>query len=149
MPMIEFHISEVIIKEVERMLYIDKVILLRQLAAQLKEIGRDLRIKVYRYNLVPANWRKNCISVSLQQNKVFFGIKTSKDATNEKFTAYEMLSGEYAALNLWQSSLLYDNINNDIQFWNDIESGKLKRFVMHFTENILDLYNNTSSLSTQ
>lgn len=131
------------------MVYTNKIILLRQFAAQLKEIGKELHVRVYKYNLVPANWKNNCISLSLKQDQVFFGIKTNNGEKNDQFTAHEMLSGEYAALNLWQSSLLYDNIDKDGQFWNDIQSGKLKKFVKLFTENILDLYNNQSSLSTQ
>jgi len=121
---------------------------LRQFAVQIKEVGKELHIKVHKYNLIPANWRNNCISISIEQDDVYFGIKSINNQ-NEEFTAYEMLSGEYAALNLWQSSLLYDNISNDIQFWNDIESGKLKRFIKHFTEIILELYDNKSFLSAQ
>lgn len=131
------------------MLYNKKIILLRQFAIQLKEIGKELHIKVHKYNLIPASWKKNYISISIEQDEVYFGIKSDSDNQSDEFSANEMLSGEYAALNLWESSLLYDNISNDIQFWNDIESGKLKRFVKHFTEIILELYNNRSFLSAQ
>lgn len=130
------------------MLYQKKIILLRQFAVQIKEIGKELHVRVHKYNLIPANWKNNCISTVIEHDEVFFGIKSINNQ-NEEFSAHEMLSGEYAALNLWQSSILYDNITNEIQFWNDIESGKLKRFIKHFTEIILELYNNKIFLSVQ
>jgi hypothetical protein len=115
---------------------------------QVKEIGYELNIEVEGLKLRPSKWTKNRITFNYEMGGILYGLKRIEPDNNK--TRFQELD------NLLESELkdkfnvspwwpmwqfFYRNIENNDQFWIEIQSGKAKEKAKNFVKLICDNFN--------
>jgi hypothetical protein len=116
---------------------------------QIFEIGQELGIEVEGTKLKPSEWSKNRITFSFESGGILFGLTRNEPDNNKtRFSEIEDLLEieikERFNVSVWWPmwQFFYSNIENNEQFWLDINNRKAKDRAKQFVKLINDNFNN-------
>jgi hypothetical protein len=116
---------------------------------QIQEIGKEFNLEVDGLKLKPDKWTKTKITFNYENGGLLYGLTRAElDNNKPRFQEIDnLLENELrekfnvsAWWPMWQ--FLYSNIENNEQFWIDINSGKAKERAKNFVKLIVDNFNN-------
>ncbi len=115
---------------------------------QILEIGQELGLEVEGTRLIPSNWKKNKITFNYESGGLLYGLtRFEPDHNKTRFPEIEDLLErglkERFSVSAWwpMYQFFYRNIDNNQQFWLDINNGKAKERAKEFVNLINDNFN--------
>lgn len=125
-----------------------KDLLLEKFKLQLEQVAADLGIKYdsKTMHFYPSNWSKHTIGLSYESGALLYGIKRNEESKGKiPAPEIEKLFKEKFQVSYWWSMHrdLYSNINNNAEFWLEINSGEAKEKIKDFVEKVNTHFNTT------
>ncbi|WP_431244232.1 hypothetical protein ACQ9BO_07665 [Flavobacterium sp. P21] len=116
---------------------------------QLEQVATELGIQFEREKMrfFPSNWSKHTIALSYESGAILYGINRNEVLeTKEPSPEIQEFFKEQFQTSYWwpMHKDFYSNINNNSEFWLDINSGKAKARIKEFVKIVNDNCNTTN-----
>lgn len=126
-----------------------KVQLKEKFEKQLEEVATELRIKCdsKKMSFHPSNWTKHFIRLNYEGNAIIYGVCRNEATKNKEPLPeiQELMNQNFKVSHWWPLwKDLYSNINNNPEFWLDINSGEAKARIKEFVEIVVSNFNNNN-----
>lgn len=118
-------------------------------ASQIQEIGDRLGLRVDGLKLYPSNWKGHKIMFNYEGANLLYGIqRNSPDKSKARFSEINGLieseiNEKFNVSEWWPMwQIFYRNVENNIEFWTEINNGNAARRAEQFVKLIIENFNN-------